>query len=171
MKSRVQVRRSSGRKFVWARAEAATAAVAPGGFQVTSALAVFETVLGASLIGATITRVRGVICMIPTITASTTALRGRMGMRVDPKLGTSTVTDGVYGSEHGDWMAWWPLQCGAGAVNTIQTGQTSCREVDVRSMRRLDELDETLDLWFGAPAGNATNVSFVYDLSIGIKLP
>lgn len=99
----------------------------------------FETAYGAQLIGCTIARVR-----LDLTVLTPTAPGGLLyGVRVaDVDQATDLAVAPTYGPgsrPHLDWMAW-------GTVLTESSSARAVKEVDVRSMRKVEELGETLVL-------------------------
>lgn len=160
-------RRTQRRKFVWDR----VAGSIPGPATGADLLANFRDQPGATHLGATIMRVRGYV--IPSETLGTTGGAGIVGMRVDTwNEPVSEPTNQPIQQPDADWMAWLPWNIGAGEGARMQTSwneNASLWTVDVKSNRKLEELNETLWLFGDQPAeGNRT---YFYNLSIGLKLP
>lgn len=155
------------RKFVWARQEGIITNVAVDGVTRTALLSDFETLYGAQLIGCTIVRIRGLIGVRP-VTAASSFNSVRAAVQVEPNpSGAPVVADGPYGGEHNDWMLFEPFHTASGVGNSEVDG----RVIDVRSSRKLEELNQGLFLYFGTRSTNTSAVDVVFDLSIGIKLP
>lgn len=149
----------------------------------------FETDYGANLIGCTIMRVRGVI---------TAALAGdsdtqdgyaaaRVGMRITDHADldqTDYAEGAMYGGQaQADWFFFEPFMLDAGSDiaagdHAELTSGSEIRHIDVRSRRRIGELQETLELIAGRPASTSTSPPFNtmairlrWDLSVLIALP
>jgi len=151
------------RKFVWARAEETAIAVGTGGIAL-NLLAQFEAASGANLIGATVARIRGVIVGSPQAAGDSELV---VAARISA-AGATVTGLGPQDSPYLDWMMWEPLI--AMDSNTIDTTGSSVsvnRLIDIKAMRRLEEINEQLTLW---PQGTAAwDLSF--NLSIGLLLP
>lgn len=159
-------RRQVNRKFIWDRTNGILAGPNTG----VDLLAAFRSQPGATHLGATITRVRGYI--IPSEALTTTAGAGIVGMRVD------TWNEDVDAPENqpvlqpdADWMFWGPWNVGVGEQRMVTSWNDSASiwTFDVKSQRKLEELNETLWL-FGDQTGGGDR-SYFYNVSIGLKLP
>lgn len=158
------------RKFVWDRT-AGSVAVGTGGPYGVDLLAAFRSQPGATHLGATVMRVRGYIRPIGTDTGAQTG--GVAGMRIDswnedildPDVQPTAQPDE-------DWLAWLPFEGTSFELNTYPAtwnNQASVWAVDVKAARKLEELNQTLWLFFTAPT--AGTIQYDYNLSVGLKLP
>lgn len=160
--------RGPKRKFIWHR-EA-------GGFQPSAdppafgsdLLALFRDQPGATHLGATVMRVRGWI--YPIVTDPPPQQELIAGLRVDTwdqAVDTNRVSP-FQGFDE-DWMAWFPYYNPEG-IGTNVTGNiyASPFAVDVKANRKIEELNQTL--WLFGSDSSGTSTSWIYNLSIGMKL-
>lgn len=160
-----QVRRSPRRKFIWDRTFGTTAAGATG----VDLLAPFRTQPGASHLGATIMRVRGYV--LPLEAGTSTAAAGVAGIRVDTwNESTTEPANQPVLQPDADWMAWLPWNILTNSTHPVVTWnfQASPWAVDVKSNRKLEELNETL--WLFLDQNGGATRQYAYHLSIGMKL-
>lgn len=134
------------RKRVWAR-EADTGSIGAGGATQFDVLSAFAALHGATTLGATVGRVR--LSLGWETTSTPGALDSLViGMRVGARTSDVTdqqPTDFLTGGSHLDWMLWRKLYPTLQSVNAAaaQTGDASW-ELDIRAMRRMEEVGETL---------------------------
>jgi len=179
------------RKLVWARhADGIVIPTAdPAGTQNRYLLEDFETRYSADLIGCTIMRIRGV--MSAGLVGDSDTEEGyaaiRVGVRVTDHADidqTDYSNDAMYDTQaYADWMLFEPFMLdalGAIAAEDIAeaTAASEVRRIDVRSRRKLGELNETLELLAGRPVtggqdppANTMAVRLRWDLSILVALP
>lgn len=168
-RGRTTARRGSGsrRKMVWARHlnTGTTITVGATGTQL-NLLSSFETEYGANLIGATAIRIRGVMFGTPTVAGSGSLIAGvRVSNDAD-----ATAGNGPQSSPYADWMLYESfIFDDGGLLDLTGDSQVVSRVVDIRSMRKLEEINEQLTLWLEA-AGTG-NWRFTSSLSILLKLP
>lgn len=179
------------RKLVWVRT--ADGIVIPDdgtvGTQVRYPLTQFEGTYGANLIGCTVLRVRGVITAVLTgdtgITQSYAAVRFAMRVTDHADLNLGDYQEGaLYGNQaQADWFLFEPFMLDNSTditsgeePETVTAGQI--RMVDVKARRKVEEVDQTLELLCGRPVTTSTqppaNVGDVrvrWDLSILVALP
>jgi len=163
------------RKTIWARVQNSLTVPATGTVAIDdlfTGAGTIENVLGANALpGATIGRIRGVITCLPT--AFGVASGCRVGFRIDRDSSTGLAAEGPFTTPYLDWMGFEPFQyalLGAGAQADLQHQVPAlCRTVDIKSMRKLGEISETLFLV--AESVNATTWSLTYDLSMLILMP
>lgn len=163
-------RRQVRRKFVWHREIGAftTTSSGPGtwGYDL---LAGFRALPGATHLGSTVMRVRGYI--VPELVDPLPSEDLVAGLRVDTwdQSVTTSVVSPYQGVDE-DWMAWFPYLSPSGAPDDV-TGNiyASPYAVDVKSSRKLEELNETLWLFGSTPGG--TSATYHFNLSVGLKLP
>lgn len=182
MRRRYSGRSTPSRKFVWARASGTLSpAAAVGGVPpfappvATDLLAPFEAAYGASLIGCTIVRIRGAIQMIDTPAADTR-------VRVTVNVGSATevaraqlASDNAYDASTAalDYMVHEPFIL-PNSSSGLDSGDPLGRMIDVKSMRKIEEMGDALILRASASslvAAASGDFDLMYDLSIGIKLP
>lgn len=185
--ARVRTRVVNRRKLIWVR-DASSLTVNPGGLLARAPLQSFEGSLGAQLIGATVTRVRGVVAATlrgPTGAGDPAIASVRMAMRITDH-GDLAPQDYAIGALYGnqaqaDWFFFEPFALMSGSLATDldeadNTSGSEIRRIDVRSKRRFDELDQTVEMLIGAPAiagppVNTCGMALRWDLSFLIMLP
>lgn len=155
---------------MWARVAGAIT-LSPGGFSRGDLLADFQTTYGAQLIGATLVRVRGIMaCQTSAATTDFQGVRWAAAVEQNPGAAAMAAGDGPFTGDHKDWMVFEPFAvAGAGQIGVNQ--DPAGRVIDVKSMRRIEELNEEFFYAAEADAGNTAAVTLYFDLSIGIKLP
>lgn len=159
------VRRAPRRKFVWDRTFGTSAAGDTG----VDLLAPFRSQPGATHLGATIMRVRGYI--LPLEAGTSTAAAGVAGLRID--TWNTDVTEPANQpvlQPNYDWMAWLPWNILTNSVHPVVTwnAEASPWTVDVKSNRKLEELNQTLWLFLDQNGGGTRQ--YAYHFSIGMKL-
>lgn len=157
--------RGRQRKFVWDRT---LGTIAPPNTGV-DLLAPFRAQPGATHLGATIMRVRGFI--IPSEAFTGGAAVGNVGLRIDNwNEDPAEVANQPVLQPDADWMFWGPWNVGirTAFLEATWNQQASVWSVDVKSNRKLEELNQTLWL-FGDQTG-AADRTYTYNLSIGMKL-
>lgn len=163
--SRRGFNRQVRRKFVWDRVFGAVPTTAYG----VDLLAPFRGQPGATHLGATIMRIRGYI--YPDSVSDTQL--GTIGFRIDSwNEDPADVDNSPSLQPDEDWMGWLPFNKPPGVPETFPAtwnAQASPWAVDIKSNRKLEELNQTLWMFVDQPAGNENNYS--YNLSIGLKLP
>lgn len=179
------------RKLVWARMAPAITSLSQinasvgGAIESQDLLTDFRTLMGigAGPPGITIMRIR---MHISYLTSSSIADQLTSGLGVYYGIKVCDLTDlvsqettelpsrGPQIDKHADWMAWGRVpvknttSTSAGAVTFIGGWE----DVDVRSMRKIDELGQTLGLWVQATnsAGGA-NSGYQVSTSVLVALP
>lgn len=167
------------RKLVWARAtappflitaEANSVASVPSRFDILSQ---FEASLGASTVGVTVVRTRGLIAVTQPPEAQ--SVFGRFTMHVDEDADFNGVSanDSAFAevAQNRDYFMYEPFF--AGPSETASSTDLSKRLVDVKSSRKVDELNQTVFLDVSVTtAGIATETLELYfDLSLLLMLP
>lgn len=174
-------RTSQRRKLVWARStvKATTAATAASPALAApirvDALAAFQTQLGARLPGYTVARIRG---RAGTVGNSTTSLQTVMfnawiGSVNDVVRGPNA-NDNYYDvtSMNRDYFMVEPFVSPVAANTQLFGNDVIHRLVDIRSSRKIEELDQTLIFDIsGTSTAGADSFTFAYDLSILLMLP
>lgn len=146
-------------------------AIAAGAFAASDLLNDFRIVNGgAQPVGSTIGRVRMDITFT-TAGASPGSTTGLIGGLI---IGTSSLVDvpdpGTADERYADWMWWRFLSIHRNSSLVNATGvSVATFEVDVKSMRRMEELQETLWLVFDNPSPATINVSVT--ASVLLMLP
>ncbi len=122
--------------------------------------------MGADLVGATIVRVRGLVSVHTAVTTNVGgALLGGI-IQTDVSTAVDPANEGPNAKPFADWFLWEPFYEFA-----HQGGVGTERMLDVKSSRRVEELDEEAFLYIAAPPSNTGDVNVVANLSIGLKLP
>lgn len=156
------------RKLVWARHSTTGATVSTVLPIKVNLLDQFETRYGANLLGATVTRIRGLIVCGNNISPSATGQ-----LKFAARIGAASEVGGDLNDPvtqpYLDWMLWEPFSY-LSLPDTPQTVDSMAlsRVIDVKSQRRLEELDQELQMWVAA---SSTTFAFSWDLSILLKLP
>lgn len=163
-------RRAHARKFVWDRTVGSVIATAGTGPFGVDLLEGFRNEPGGTHLGATIMRVRGYIK--PIGAGGADPVLGVAGLRVDTWNEDETdPTNQPTTQPDADWMAWLPFDFpafeGSQGLATWNL-YASPFAVDVKSNRKLEELNETLWLFLTAPG--AGTITYDYNLSVGLKL-
>lgn len=162
------------RKLVWARTLVAgsissTTFPAPGDVAYVNLLGQFETQYGADMLGCTIMRLRGRVGFVVTGVNTASIAQLIFGARIatqessSPPAPLTELPDsaGPATSPHADWMCYAP-------INSTFNGDDSGL-IDVKSMRRLDELNQ---YFLGAfQMGNNSAATFNATLSTLLALP
>lgn len=177
---RTATRRVQRRKLVWARSVASAtvsspvppALNAPTRFDILSS---FETIYGAQLLGATIMRVRGRMG-VAGVSTEGVAIRAtmRIGSQNEVVRGPNA-NDNAFDSNAVslDYFMFEPFLCNTAAGATLTNGNDiHGRMIDVRSHRKLEELNQSLILDYSSVGlGVAVqNITMVHDLSILVAL-
>jgi len=126
----------------------------------------FEAAYGANLIGATVARIRGVIQVVPDATIAETTLL--VGVRV-AGAGDTTLT-GPGANPYEDWMLFEPFMLAPSNASFTLTDTHMQRVIDVKSMRKLEEIGQELRL-VASQTGTETATELGWALSIGLLLP
>lgn len=186
-RSRSRISRGPRRKLVWAR-HASSVLVNEGGLLSIFPLSAFEGTYGAQLIGSTVMRVRGVICVALFGSSAGTPANGaiRVAARITDHAdlaGQDYTIGALYGNQaQADWFMFEPflLDNGGAALNGTEEGDmtsaSEIRHIDVRARRKFQELDQTVEMLIGSPAvdappGFSSSVRVSLDLSFLIALP
>lgn len=153
------------RKLVWVR-NAFGVVVNPGGQFNSFPLGQFEGSYGAQLIGCTVMRVRGVItCCIAGASTGQAIAAVRVALRVTDHADlnqTDYALGAMYGNQaQADWFMFEPFMLDNSGVSIVNeevdsTTAGEIRHIDVRARRKIQELDQTLELFVGAPAPGST---------------
>lgn len=170
--ARSQRRRRSGtlprRKLVWARTSTETTFATAAPFTPFQAdlLAGFVARYGADPVGCTVARIRGYLQVTSTVTLTPVVVGIRTGTEGEV---AATDFNPMAAGEYNDWMAYEPLLAGLAAREPF--GDVGARMVDIKSMRKLEELDETLFLYAGTDLAAAGTVQLAFNLSVLLMLP
>lgn len=163
---------SSKRKVVWSRAtfQLQTTVAAP--VAAINILAPFETDLGAQVIGATVARVRlqGFVFSNEVAGTLTTPAAGLLRTTQTEILASSNPA--VSPGRHQDWFYFnAPALDGGFAVAPLDNINFHRFEHDVKSMRKIDELGDTIFFVAGQDPANAGEKTWRVQTSMLIMLP
>ncbi len=173
------------RKLVWARisgsqAVAVAAAPALAAPTRTDALLEFEQSLGASTVGATVVRTRGYISLSDPDRVAAVIAAARVTMYVGNNNEVTrgpNANDNAFDnlSQNKDYFLFEPFLVDNSNVDA-QTGGTDTysRIIDVKSSRKIEELNQTVILDASAMSPNAVDagsLAFNFDLSLLLMLP
>lgn len=181
-RTRSNVRRTASRnrrKLVWARTSNLNVTVpgtTPGNVPVVQdLLTAFRGTMGisANLPGLTIMRIRGVIHAAPEV--GTLASSMRCGVKLDDQQEAVDIdsSEGPVSQANDDWMLYepWVFQPvpAVSAEAYAYQAEIGNRQIDVRSKRKLDEIQQTALIFFQAGHPTAWRVS--WHLSVLLALP
>lgn len=155
-------RRRSGRparKRVWARSST-TFDMGAGTITFFEPLASFETDYGADILGSTVARIR--LTGRVTRTAGVGFGELVMGVKTSDRVSDPVVADGPSENTHADWM-WWKTYF----PNLDGSESEIYIEDDVRAMRKLEELGQTLRVILQSPR---TDQAFTGQLALSTLL-
>jgi len=169
------------RKLVWARSANTPAGTSIGAGVVigTDLLADYVTQSGGdSLNGATLMAIRGRL-WASAVQQAGVSIGITWGIRLDEASQVSLpaaqlLSTRAPGSSdrYGDWLArdyfWMPTT--AGGINTFANGAVEYPALNIRSRRRIDELNATIALYVENLAGGAT-AAYAFDLDLLLALP
>lgn len=156
------------RKFVWARHQV-NVTVASGQIERQRLLQEFRASYGADLVGATIVRVRGTMATLPASAAAGGGILGGI-VRTDLSAVPDPANEGPNAKPHADWFLFEAFHNATIPGQSLDTSITARRLIDVKSSRKIEELDEEAFLYIAVPPSSADTL-FVGTLSIGLKLP
>lgn len=163
MARRRKVSRGTPRKKVWVRHFIGESELLAGAGAYSLPLLSFEASYGAQLLGCTILRVRADLYVESTV-QSAGYLYGLRVATADVVADLAPAPAQAPGSmPHADWMAYGLITAGATG------GFSHSEDVDVRSMRKLDELNQTLLL--AVENAGADAVTWAGQMSILVALP
>ena len=162
------------RKFVWDRTRGF--ASSPDAYGV-DLLANFRSQPGATHLGATVTRIRGYVWpdAVGGEAPANPYLAGAIGFRIDAwNEDPLDVDNNPFAQPDEDWMGWLPYfhyrPVGADLRSEITwNAEASPYAVDIKAQRKLEELNQTLWMFFTPPGEGV--ITYNWDLSIGLKLP
>lgn len=177
--------RGSRRKMVWVRAHdslTVAAAIAPALAAPTRVdlLSAFEASLGASPIGATVVRTRGYMTVtdVDPVANAVIAFRATayVGNNNEVERGPDS-NDNSFDqlSENKDYFLFEPfIFPETESVAQWGGGDPTTRMIDVKSSRKIEELNQTIILDVSADSPNlaqTSNTGFHFDLSLLLMLP
>ena len=176
----------SRRKLVWVRAHdtlSVAAAIAPALAVPTRVdlLSAFEASLGASPIGATVVRTRGYMQVsdVDPIANANIAFRAcaYVGNNNEVQRGPDA-NDNAFDdlSENKDYFLFEPFFLAPTDADSVAVNGTdpASRMIDVKSSRKIEELNQTIILDVSADSSNlavTSNTAFAFDLSLLLMLP
>lgn len=180
-RTRLTRRAGPRRKLVWARRVIAVTNV-PAALPAFSAptrvdlLSEFVTAYGAALIGCTIVRIRGFLQVSETAAGNGALVRAGfyIGDANDIVRGPNANDNAFDSNSVGkDFFGFEPFQApGPGAQdNTALGSETVARLIDIRAMRKLEEVSQRLVLDVSTSSGTANQVIMNGDLSVLVMLP
>jgi len=167
MARRVLQRAAPRRKRVWARDANNDVIVGTAPFA-RDLLSTFSLEYSANILGATVGRCRGTVSLARTSGASIQP-HAVFGLLVAPAT-VEAVDIGPFLNPHLDWMYWSKryLNDAAGGQAVASLG-TMAWDVDIRAMRKMEELGETL--WFVAESSLTDNFAISWGWSTMLILP
>jgi len=156
------------RKLVWARTSTETTFATAAPFTPFQAdlLAGFVARYGADPVGCTVARIRGYVQCTSTVTLTPLVVAARTGTEGEV---AATDFNPMTAGEYNDWMMYEPMLAGLAAREPF--GDVGARLVDIKSMRKLEELDETLFLYAGTDLAAAGTIQLAFNLSVLLMLP
>ena len=162
---RTVVRRGSGprRKLVWARRHDSTDEAENN----TNLLSQLMTDLGVNaVLGSTVTRIR-LTWMARAVTLTANDAQSFLGMGIIVVQQGGLAGLDPLNAEHVDWM-WWRAQ--PLAATTADFPVSAWGDVDIRSQRKMDEIQEDL-IFSHTVDANVTNIRLDFATSVLLKLP
>lgn len=136
--------RSARRKLVWVHSLDTDLATTTSGF--FDCLTDFRTIMGvtANLPGATIARIRATVQLIYDPAVAATSISGTMFGFIVGTIGTAP--PGPVASPNQDWMyrKWFSDALPFQTIDPAAGAAMSSFEIDVKSMRKLEEVQQTL---------------------------
>ena len=152
----------------------------PGGTFQHFPLGQFEGTFGAQLIGCTVMRIRGVasaaIVGDPTPSVAEAYAAVRLGARIIDHVDiapTDYAVGAMYGNQaQADWFMFEPFMLDNSGTTTAgqevdTTSASEIRMIDVKARRKIDELDQTVQILAGAPAPGSTQPP---ENTVGVRL-
>lgn len=144
-----------------------------------NALTDFETAQGSDVSSATITRIRGHVWWVPAATAVQEYTGLALGFMIWNSSDASTLTDAQQANRlnqpYRDWMYYKRIQTASAAADlgVTTTGWQNELDVDIKSQRKFDELNETLYFFAGLTdsIGDGNSIRVFYDFRILLKRP
>lgn len=169
MPARRPVSRGTSRKLVWARTSVSLQPL--GGTAASVDLLTSFRSLGGSTLGATVTRVRGSFSF--TTGGVTPANSAIVGMLVETS--TSTDVPDPFVDVGADWLQWEHLPVapinGSNGTNTPAVDPVYGWAVDVRSQRKMEELQQTLFLSVHNLGPGGDQIILAGYVSVLLRLP
>jgi len=164
------VQRGRRRKLVWARTASTLAedgvTVAAGASDLQDLLASFQAGYGADVLGSTVMRIRGAVSISQGTVAND--IIATMGIGVFPE--TLAVAEmHAFNNIHLDWMYWETVFASPANIPASDFSQVHNHVLDVRSKRKLDELQDGL-FWNFANV-SASSVNYRAAFSVLLALP
>jgi len=113
-----------------------------------------------------VARIRGYIQVLSTVTLTPVVVAARVGTEGEV---AATDFNPMTAGEYNDWMMYEPMLAGLAAREPF--GDLGARIIDVKAMRKLEELDETLFMYAGTDLAAAGTVTLTFNLSVLLMLP
>lgn len=164
---RTSVRR---RRFTWARTTESSGALAPTA--ALDLLADYRTAIGltANLPGTTVVRIRADIQVQYEPTTEFDFTSGIIhGIYVDT-LGSTAAIPAAFPGEDWLWWEFWPVSRGFDAVGATNTDRIFSTQIDTKSSRKLEEIQQTL-FYVWSVLGPVDTAQVFSAFSIGLKQP
>lgn len=138
-------------------------------------LTAFETAYGAQLIGCTVVRVRGLITFPGVLAADTVIYRSTLHIGTQQEAARATVAaDNAFDAQSAtqDYMMFEPF-VGPTNTNGLDGHASQGRVIDVKSSRKLEELNQSLIYTVSARSlgANVGTTTSTFDFSVGLMLP
>jgi len=169
-RSRFVSTRPRRRRFTWARSTDDSGALAPTG--AVDLLADYRTTLGllANLPGTTVTRVWANIQVEYEPTTVFNYLSGIIhGVYVDT-LGSTAAIPAAFPGEDWLWWEYWPVSRGYDAIGGTNTDRIFSTQINTRSSRKLEEVQQTL-FYVWSVLGPVDTAQVFTSFSVGLKQP
>jgi len=127
---------------------------------------------GSQPLGCTVTRIRMQLTLQTTLSLAGGVVAG---IKVDQRNSDILAAESNPATfPHEDWMYWsWHPAVPAGAVDNPGDSVVASFDVDVRSQRKMEELGDSLFLWFGLASlvPPADDAIYNFRTSVLLKLP
>jgi len=152
--------------MVWARSLVTDLTVPTAGV-IIDPLSSFATDYGANLVGATVIRVRGWTSASPNVSTgpSSMVLAATVGNDAEVAVG-----GGPIDQPYRDWAMYEPYLFRFAGITTVDVPSRMGlgRAIDVKSMRKVEEINEEYRFWVQA---NLQSWTISWNLSLLLKLP
>lgn len=138
-------------------------------------LAAFRGQPGATHLGATVTRIRGYVYPELSTALEAAVISGTVGFRIDSwNEDTADSDNSPLAQPDEDWLGWLPYlidgtQSPQSPNVATWNAQANAWAVDIKAQRKLEELNQTLWMFWTPPAG-ADPIFMNWNLSVGLKL-
>lgn len=125
----------------------------------------FNARYGADLVGFSVVRTRGIIRCDSDVVGTPVVVAARVGAEGEV---ASTEYNPMTNGEYLDWFLYEPFLCSGTGVDD---SDVTARVIDVKSARKLDELDQTVFLYAGSDTAAAATVNLRFNLSMLLMQP